>query len=113
MPKYWGKQIFSLGRFPEVGQKQKTEKKERPKVANNNGQLRITMPPWVALTKPPGPKCSILLLLCLFIFLLSNLPILLFQCRLSASKSVHQLVCLNYTLNLLENFSLLGTALLH
>ena len=26
MRKYWGKQIFSLGRFPEVGQKQKTEK---------------------------------------------------------------------------------------
>ena len=32
MPKYWGKQIFSLGRIPEVGQKQKTEKrKERKK----------------------------------------------------------------------------------
>ena len=28
MPKYWGKQILSLGRFPEVGQKQKTEKRE-------------------------------------------------------------------------------------
>ena len=27
MPKYWGKQIFTHGRFPEVGQKQKTEKK--------------------------------------------------------------------------------------
>ena len=43
MPKYWGKQILSLGRFPEVCQKQKTEKrereKERPKVGNNNGQL--------------------------------------------------------------------------
>ena len=26
MPKYRGKQIFSLGSFPEVGQKQKTEK---------------------------------------------------------------------------------------
>ena len=36
-----GKQIFSLGSFPEVGQKQKTEKKEekkRPKVGDNNGQ---------------------------------------------------------------------------
>ena len=44
MPKYWGKQIFSLGRFPEVGQKQKTEKKEwekKLKFGNNNGQLRI------------------------------------------------------------------------
>ena len=26
MPKYWGKQIFSLGSFPEVGQKQKRER---------------------------------------------------------------------------------------
>ena len=26
MPKYWVKQIFSLGSFPKVGQKQKTEK---------------------------------------------------------------------------------------
>ena len=29
MPKYWGKQIFSLGRFPKVSQKQNTEKRER------------------------------------------------------------------------------------
>ena len=43
MPKYWGKQIFTHGSFPEVGQKQKTEKKERrrAKVGNNNGQLHI------------------------------------------------------------------------
>ena len=26
MPKYWGKQIISLESFPEVGQKQNTEK---------------------------------------------------------------------------------------
>ena len=60
MPKYWGKQIFAHGRFPEVGQKQKTEKRERkrerPKVGNNNGQLRIATPPRVAHAKPPGPK---------------------------------------------------------
>ena len=31
MPKYWGKQIFSNGRFPEVGQKQKPEKRKRKK----------------------------------------------------------------------------------
>ena len=61
MPKYWGKQIFSLGRFPEVGQKQKTEKKERkreeerPNDGNNNGQLRIATPPWVVRAKLPGP----------------------------------------------------------
>ena len=42
MPKYWGKQIFTHGTFPEVGQKQKTEEKkeerERLNDANNNGQ---------------------------------------------------------------------------
>ena len=50
MPKHWGKQISAYGRFPEVGQKQKTEKKEerererkkeRLNDGNNNGQLRI------------------------------------------------------------------------
>ena len=40
MPKYWGKQIFAHGRFPEVGQKQKTKKKKRRRLNNgkNNGQ---------------------------------------------------------------------------
>ena len=45
MPKYWGKQIFTHGNFPEVGQKQKTEKKKkrekerrrRANDGNNNG----------------------------------------------------------------------------
>ena len=48
MPKYRGKQIFSLRRFPKVGRKQgkkgnkrKKKKEERPKVGNNNGQLHI------------------------------------------------------------------------
>ena len=43
MPKYWGKQIFTHGRFPQVGQKQKAKRKERrrPKVGKNNGQLGI------------------------------------------------------------------------
>ena len=53
---------FTHGRFPEVGQKHKTEKrekerkKERLNDGNNNGQLRIATPPRVAHTKPPGPK---------------------------------------------------------
>ena len=43
MPQYWGKNYFAHGSFPEVGQKQKTEKKERrkregAKVGDNNGQ---------------------------------------------------------------------------
>ena len=31
MPKYWGKQIFTRGRFPEVSENQKKEKKKRKK----------------------------------------------------------------------------------
>ena len=41
IPKYWGKQIFAHGRFPEVGQKQKTEEKkrrERERERLNNGE---------------------------------------------------------------------------
>ena len=45
MPKYWGKQISTHGRFLEVSQKQKTEERERKKErlndGNNNGQLCI------------------------------------------------------------------------
>ena len=52
MPKYWGKQIFSLGSFPEVGPKQKTEK-ERRKI---DRKLVITMAISGGARKPPGPK---------------------------------------------------------
>ena len=44
MPKYWVTNYFAHVRFPEVGQKQKTErkkkrkKKERLNDGNNNGQ---------------------------------------------------------------------------
>ena len=62
MPKYWGKQIFAHGSFPEEGQKterkRKNEKEERTKVGNNNGQLCIETPPWVPHAKPPGPKSN-------------------------------------------------------
>ena len=37
-----GKQIFSFGRFPEVGQKQKTERKERGKM-RRDWTMVITM----------------------------------------------------------------------
>ena len=56
MPKYWVKNYFAHGRFPEVGQKQKTEKKkkeerkkERLNDGNNNGQATD------GARKPPGP----------------------------------------------------------
>ena len=41
MPKYWVKNYFAHGSFPEVGQKQKTERKEEEERLNdgdNNGQ---------------------------------------------------------------------------
>ena len=42
MPKYWVTNYFAHGRFLEVGQKQKTEKKkkERLKDGDNNGQAK-------------------------------------------------------------------------
>ena len=41
---------------PVQRQDEKRREKERPKVGNNNGQLRIATPPRVAHAKPPGPK---------------------------------------------------------
>ena len=38
MPKYWGKLIFAHGRFPEVGQNQKTKRKERKKRLNDGNK---------------------------------------------------------------------------
>ena len=55
MPKYWVKQIFSLGSFPKVGQNQKTER-ETLNDGNNNGQLRIANVTLGGAGKPPGPK---------------------------------------------------------
>ena len=54
MPKYWVKNYFAHGRFPEVGQKQKTEEKEERKRerlndGDNNGQAMH------GARKPPGP----------------------------------------------------------
>ena len=62
MPKCWVKNYFAHGSFPEVGQKQETEKKEREKerkrdrakVGENNGQATH------GARKPPGPKIRVL-----------------------------------------------------
>ena len=43
MPKYWEKQIFSLESFPEVGQKQKTEREERPRDLGWHTQSRLAL----------------------------------------------------------------------
>ena len=66
MPKYWVKNYFAHGSFPEVGQKQKTEKKEEDRErerlndGNNNGQAThgARKHAWRthAARKPPGPK---------------------------------------------------------
>ena len=54
MPKYWGKQTFSLGCFPEVAQKQKTEKKEE-KSRWKQWPASLCPPPRVAHASTPGP----------------------------------------------------------
>ena len=58
MPKYWGKPIFSLGSFPEVGQKQKTEreKTKKRKLVITRASYALQTPPRVAHAKPSGPK---------------------------------------------------------
>ena len=56
MPKYWGKQIFTHGSFPEVGQKQTMERERQLVIIM--ATLRIATPPGVAHAKPPGPKVS-------------------------------------------------------
>ena len=59
MPKCWVQNYFAHGSFPEVGQKQKTEKKkerDRAKVGDNNGQATH------GARNPPGPiTCMIFL----------------------------------------------------
>ena len=57
MPKYWRKQIFTHGRFPEGGQKQETEREKKEKGlsdSNNKGQAMH------GARKPPGPKITAL-----------------------------------------------------
>ena len=53
------KQIFTHGRFLEVGQKQKTDRKERPTVGNNNGQLCIANANLFGAHKAAWAKTSI------------------------------------------------------
>ena len=56
--KYWGKQIFTHRRFPEVGQKQKTEeKKVERKLVITMAKLCMALASTHGACKPPGPKC--------------------------------------------------------
>ena len=57
MPKYWVKNYFAHGRFPEVGQKQKTEKerKRERKLAKTMAKLRMAHASTHGARKPPGP----------------------------------------------------------
>ena len=60
MPKYWVTNYFTHGRFPEVGQKQKTEKKkkkkEERKLVITMAKLRMAHASTHGARKPPGPK---------------------------------------------------------
>ena len=59
MPKYWVKNYFAHGRFPEVGQKQKTEKKKKEKdrkLVITMAKLRMAHASTLGARKPPGPK---------------------------------------------------------
>ena len=66
MSNYWGKQIFTHGSFPEVGQstrrrkEKKKRERERAKVGNNDDKLRIATPPRLLHAKPPGPKIKLI-----------------------------------------------------
>ena len=58
MPKYWVKNYFAHLRFPEVGQKQKTEKerKKERKLVKTMAKLRMAHASTHGARKPPGPK---------------------------------------------------------
>ena len=53
MPKYWVKNYFAHGRFPKVGQKQKTEEKEKKRERLNNGNNNVQATH--GARKPLGP----------------------------------------------------------
>ena len=54
MPKYWVKNYLAHGSFPEVGQKQKTEKKRKKE--RTMAKLRMAHTSMHGPRKPPGPK---------------------------------------------------------
>ena len=59
MPKYLVKNYFTHGRFPEVGQKQKTEKTERKKerkLVITMAKLRMAHASTHGARNPPGTK---------------------------------------------------------
>ena len=60
MPKYWVKNYFAHGRFPKVGQKQKTEEKEEREkdwtMVITMAKLRMAHASTHCARKPPGPK---------------------------------------------------------
>ena len=61
MPKYWGRNYFThtgvsqTGSKAKDGGKKEEKERERLKVGNNNGQLRIENVTSGGTRKPPGP----------------------------------------------------------
>ena len=64
MPKYWVKHYFAHGRFPEVGQKQKTEKerKKERKLMKTMAKLCMAHASTHGARKPPGPNPDFVIL---------------------------------------------------
>ena len=63
MPKYWVKNYFAHGSFPEVGQKQKTEEKKSEKdrtMIITMAKLCMAHASTHGTRKPPGPKLRII-----------------------------------------------------
>ena len=58
MPKYWVKNYFTHGRFPEVGQKQKTERERKRDwtMVITMAKLRMAHASTHGARNPPGPK---------------------------------------------------------
>ena len=77
MPKYWVKNYFTHGRFLEVGQKQKTEKKKKKdrKLVITMAKLRMAHASKHGARKPPEPKLYVTvatLILCIYIWRVSE-----------------------------------------
>ena len=68
MPKYWGKLIFSLGRFPEVGQKQKTHCNASSGGARKAALAKISFPKYFGITRRKN------IVFCNFYFFMKKKP---------------------------------------
>ena len=57
MPKYWGKQIFAHGRFPEVSQKQKTERSRKKREKDQTMAIKWPSYAWRMQARMAHASC--------------------------------------------------------